>query len=146
MLTWTSISNGVLALILLPIPFAPAQTNEVNFQVRLSPVPREIGMAATVAGEGYAKAVLVGSTLTIAGSFKGLRSPATIARLHRGAVTGVKGTASRDLTIAKSVDGMISGSFEMTPAEILGLKAGQFYIQLHSEKAPDGNLWGWLLQ
>jgi hypothetical protein len=25
------------------------------------------------------------------------------------------------------------------------LKAGRFYIQLHSERAPDGNLWGWLL-
>jgi hypothetical protein len=23
---------------------------------------------------------------------------------------------------------------------------GRFYIQLHSEKAPEGNLWGWLLR
>jgi hypothetical protein len=103
-------------------------------------------MAATVTGEGSATAILVGSKLTITGSFKGLGSPATVGRLHRGAVTGVKGAALRDLTVEKSLGGMIMGSFDLTPAEILGLKAGQFYIQIHSEKAPDGNLWGWLLR
>jgi hypothetical protein len=25
-----------------------------------------------------------------------------------------------------------------------GLRKGKFYIQIHSEKAPDGILWGWL--
>jgi hypothetical protein len=25
------------------------------------------------------------------------------------------------------------------------LRQGRMYLQLHSESAPDGNLWGWLL-
>jgi len=28
---------------------------------------------------------------------------------------------------------------------VTDLEKGRFYVQLHSEKAPDGNLWGWLL-
>jgi len=26
-----------------------------------------------------------------------------------------------------------------------GLRQGQIYLQIHSETAPDGNLWGWLI-
>ena len=34
---------------------------------------------------------------------------------------------------------------ELSPVQIADLEKGRLYIQLHSEKAPDGNLWGWLL-
>ena len=27
---------------------------------------------------------------------------------------------------------------------VADLEKGRLYVQLHSEKAPDGNLWGWL--
>ena len=33
----------------------------------------------------------------------------------------------------------------LTAEQIESLKKGRFYVQLSSEKAPDGNLWGWLL-
>ena len=41
--------------------------------------------------------------------------------------------------------GTLSGSFELNAIQIADLEKGRLYVQLHSEKAPDGNLWGWLL-
>ena len=41
--------------------------------------------------------------------------------------------------------GTVSGSVELTPEQLEALRSGRVYIQLHSEAAPDGNLWGWLL-
>jgi hypothetical protein len=105
-------------------------------------------MQSTVAGSGSVSAVLTGSKLSISGIFEGLRSPATIAQLHKGPVRGVRGPLVFDLTVTKGSDptsGTVSGSFDLTPLQIADLEKGRLYVQLHSEKAPDGNLWGWLL-
>lgn len=101
-------------------------------------------MATTVAGKGSATAVLVGTTLTING-FEGLRSPATVARPHRGAGIGLRGPVIQDLTVSKSMAGTIAGSIKLSADIAQNLKKGQLYVQIHSEGVPDGNLWGWLL-
>ena len=49
-----------------------------------------------------------------------------------------------DLAATSGTSGTITGSIELTKAQVDDLAAGRLYIQLHSEKAPDGNLWGWL--
>ena len=100
-------------------------------------------MQATVAGSGSVSAELTGTKLSISGTFEGLRSPATVARLHRGSNAGVRGLALADLTVSKATSGTVSGSVQLTPAQVEGLKKHQLYVQIHSEKAPDGNLWGW---
>jgi hypothetical protein len=88
---------------------------------------------------------LKGSTLTITGTFSGLKTPATVARVHRGPRTAMRGAPIADLTVTAGTSGTISGSLELTREQIEDLAAGRLYVQLHSEKAPDGNLWGWLL-
>lgn len=103
-------------------------------------------MQASVAGTGSASAVLTGSKLSITGSFEGLRSPATVAHLHEGLATGVRGPAILDLTVSKATGGTIAGSFDLSAEQAESLKKGRLYIQISSEKAPDGNLWGWLLR
>jgi hypothetical protein len=120
------------------------QTTE-SYKVRLSTVPMDGGMRSTVAGRGSATATLAGSKLTIDGTFEGLLSPATTGKLHRGVAMGVSGSAFADLTVTKSSSGKISGSIDLTPEQLQGLKLKQLYIQISSEKAPDGNLWGWLV-
>ena len=139
-----AVTLAVLGLYALPSPTV-AQDPE-TFKIRLFPLPRSAGMAATIAGKGSASAVLIGSKLTIAGTFEGLRSAATVARLHRGVVTGVRGSAFKELTVSQAASGTIAGTVELTPFELQGLRSGQLYVQIHSEKAPDGNLWGWLLR
>ena len=119
-----------------------------TFKARLSPVPIDVSMQATVAGSGSVSASLTGSKLAITGTFEGLRSAATTAQLHKGPVRGVRGPNIFDLAVAKSAEptsGTLSGTFDLTPLQITDLEKGRLYIQLHSEKAPDGNLWGWLL-
>ncbi len=39
-----------------------------------------------------------------------------------------------------------TGSLDLTPEQVQALHVGQLYIQISSEKAPEGNLWGWLLR
>jgi hypothetical protein len=121
-----------------------AQTQE-RFKGRLSPVPVEAKTRADITGVGSISAVLAGTKLSVTGSFEGLRGPATEAHVHQGPVTGVRGAAVLDLTVTKATSGAISGSFDLTPQQIESLKKGRLYIQIASEKAPDGNLWGWLL-
>jgi len=134
----------VTALALVALTASPgAQAPE--FRARLSPVPLDIAMQATVAGSGSATAALKGTRLTINGTFTGLRTPATAARLHRGPKTAMRGPAIGDLTATKATSGAIGGSIELTNAQAADLAAGRLYVMLHSEKAPEGNLWGWLL-
>ena len=118
-----------------------------TFKARLSPVPIDVSMQATIAGSGSAAAVLTGARLTITGTFDGLKSPATIAQLHKSPVRGVRGPVVFDLTVTKTdgASGGLSGAFDLTPLQIADLDKARLYVQLHSEKAPDGNLWGWLM-
>jgi hypothetical protein len=122
---------------------AAAQSSP-TYRARLSPVPIDLAMQATIAGSGSVTATLKGKTLTLTGTFTGLKTPATVARVHRGP-KGIRGPAVFDLTVARGTDGTISGSIDLTDEQLKALTASEFYIQLHSEKAPEGNLWGWLL-
>jgi hypothetical protein len=121
-----------------------AQTQE-KYKTRLSPISMDASMRANIAGLGTASAVLTGAKLTVSGAFEGLRSPATIAQLHEGRGTGVRGPVAFDLTVTKATSGTIEGSFDLSPEQLEDLKKNRFYVQIHSEKAPDGNLWGWLM-
>jgi len=115
-----------------------------NYRARLSTVPIDLAMAATIAGSGSVTAVLTGTKLTVSGTFDGLTSPATVARMHRGQ-RGVRGPSVLDLQVTKAITGTITGAFDLTPQQVQDLQSSRLYVQLHSEKAPDGNLWGWLL-
>ena len=135
---------AVLLLILQALPGA-AQTQE-KFKVRLATVPMDGGMRGTVAGTGAATAVLAGTKLTVTGTFDGLLSPATTANVHRGPAMGVRGPSFGMLTVSKTPKGTLSGSIDLTPDQLQSLRKGQVYIQIASEKAPDGNLWGWFVR
>jgi hypothetical protein len=116
-----------------------------TFRARLSPVAMDAAMRVNIAGSGSAMATLQGAKLSVTGTFEGLKSNATVAQIHRGVATGVRGPAILDLTISKNTSGTVSGSLDLMPDQVESLRKGQLYIQIHSEKAPDGNLWGWLL-
>jgi hypothetical protein len=125
-----------------------AQSAE-KYKGRLSPVPALGIQPATVAGVGLASAELTGKKLSLTGSFEKMASPATVAHLFIGPLTGVRGDSVFDLTVSKTGDGTtgtIAGSFDLSPAQLDALKKGRFYIQIHSEGAPNGHLLGWLLK
>ncbi len=133
----------VLALVVASSTLVHAQAPQ--YRARLAIVPIDVAMQATIAGSGAVTATLKGSTLTINGTFSGLKTAATVARLHRSPRTAMRGSAIGELTASAATSGTISGSLELTKEQIEDLAAGRLYVQIHSEKAPDGNLWGWLL-
>lgn len=134
------------AALLLPLALPGAAQTQEKYKVRLATVPMDGGMRNTVAGTGTATAVLAGAKLTVNGTFDGLLSPATTAAVHRGPAMGVRGSSFATLTVSKAPKGTFSGSIDLTPEQVQALKKGQLYIQLSSEKAPDGNLWGWFVR
>jgi hypothetical protein len=123
---------------------AAAGAQAPAFTARLSTVPITVAMQETVTGRGAVTATLSGQVLTIQGTFEGLRSPATVARLHLSP-RGTRGAPIADLVVSNAVKGTITGSVKLTGPQVDALESSGLYIQLHSQKAPEGNLWGWLL-
>jgi hypothetical protein len=148
---WTRLTALAVAAIVAAGSALGAQSAE-KYTARLGWVPIAGAERATVTGKGSATATLAGPKLTITGSFEGLASPATVARLHRGVAKGARGPAIADLVVTKAATGnggTITGAVDLTAEQLESLKQGRLYIQLHSEKgvAPDGsNLWGWFLR
>ena len=135
-----------VVLVLSLLSAVVAAQNEVRYKVRLAPVPMDIAMRSTVAGSGSATAVVKGTSLTINGTFEGLRSPATTARLHQGPTMGLRGMPFADLMISKAPNGTISGSVTLSAEQARALERGRVYLQISSERAADGNLWGWIVR
>jgi CHRD domain len=131
------------AALLFGVRTTVAESSE-TFKARLSTVPIDVTMLSTVAGSGSLTAVLTGNKLTLTGTFQGLRSPAILAQIHR-APKGIRGPAILDLTVSKETSGAVSGSIELTPDQVEDLRNSRLYVQINSERAPNGNLWGWLL-
>jgi hypothetical protein len=120
-----------------------------KFKGRLAPVPALGVPVPSVAGVGSATATLSGRKLTVAGAFEKMASPATVAHLALGQLAGVRGESVFDLTVTKAGDGTsgtVAGTFDLTPQQVEALRKGRFYVQIHSEGAPNGHLVGWLLK
>jgi hypothetical protein len=135
---------AILAAVAIAVPVASFAQN-AQYRARLSMVPTDLAMQATIAGLGAATASLKGTTLTINGTFTGLKTPATVVQLRRSAKPGMRGAPIAELKATQETSGTITGTIELTKEQIDDLAAGRLYIQLHSQKAPEGNLWGWLL-
>jgi hypothetical protein len=135
----------LLAACLVSASVATAGAQSRQYRARLSPVPLDVAMQATVAGSGAVTATLNGNTLSVTGNYTGLKTASTVARVHRSPRTAMRGPAIGDLKVTPGISGSINGTLELTKDQIDELASGRLYIQLHSEKAPEGNLWGWLL-
>jgi hypothetical protein len=136
---------AAISAVLLSAAAAAAAPAGETYRTRLSVVPIDVAMQANVAGQGSVTATLQGNKLTVQGTAEGLRSPATVAQIHRGP-PGIPGPAILDLSVSKYNTPSIGGTVDLTPSMVQDLKNGQLYVQLNSERAPDGNLRGWLMR
>lgn len=116
-----------------------------RFETRLSPSPLTDGTRVNITGEGRAQAELDGKKLTISADFHGLSSNATAAELYDGPGIGIPGSKAFDLTVTPATSGTVTGSVTLTSRQVAAVRHGHFYVQINSQKAPDGNLTGWLL-
>jgi hypothetical protein len=114
---------------------------------RLAPVPVDAKSRPTTGGFGSVTATLVGTKLTVNGTFTEFASPATLGQLHLSRTIGVRGPVAFDLNITKgATNGTVSGTFDLNAQQAEAARKGLLYVQIHAEKAPEGNVWGWLLK
>jgi hypothetical protein len=135
---------GGVCLWALVLAAAPAFGAE-QFETRLSPSPLTDGTRVNISGEGRVHAELDGNKLTVSGDFRGLSSTATAAQLYDGPGIAIPGPKAFDLMATPGASGTISGTVTLSSKQMAAVRHGHFYVQLNSQKAPDGNLTGWLL-
>ena len=116
-----------------------------TYEAELDPCPFDATNRADVIGSiGTVSAMLTGNTLAIHGAFSNLTSNATTGSVRIGLAKGVPGEAIGTLTVTPGQNGDFSGMIKLSPAQLAALKKGALYVRIDSQKAPDGNLQGWL--
>lgn len=116
-----------------------------SYEAQLDPAPFDATTRADVIESiGSVTATLEGSTLTVQGKFSNFTSPATGGSFRIGLAKGVPGDAIGTLTVEHARQGSFSGTIRLTSAQIAALKKEALYVRIDSEKAPEGNVQGWL--
>jgi hypothetical protein len=116
-----------------------------SYEAELDPTPFDAtNRADVIESIGNVAATLDGNTLTVKGTFSNFTSPATNGSFRIGLAKGVPGDAIGSLTVEHARQGSFSGSIKLNASQLAALKRQSLYIRIDSEKAPDGNVQGWL--
>jgi hypothetical protein len=138
-----SCNNSLISAVALLLSAAPAFA--AGYDAELDPVPFDASNRVIVIDSiGDASATLDGGTLNIRGNFSKFTSPATVGSVRFGLAKGVPGDAIGSLTVDHATSGHFSGSVKLSSDQIAALKKQAIYVRVDSEKAPDGNVQGWL--
>jgi hypothetical protein len=62
-----------------------------------------------------------------------------------GSLPGVRGPVIADLTISPGTSGTLIGTADLDSSQIVALHKGCLYVEIDSAKAPEGDLWGWIM-
>jgi hypothetical protein len=136
-------SNIVICAALALLLATPALA--ASYEAQLDPTPFDATTRADVIESiGNVTATLDGSSLTVKGTFSNFTSPASGGSFRIGLAKGVPGDAIGSLTVEHARQGSFSGTIKLSAAQLSALKRQSLYIRIDSEKAPDGNVQGWL--
>ena len=113
------------------------------YRARLSPMPTTPQTVTTILGEGEVILTLNDNSLTVEGNFSGMSSAATGAHIHNGP-PAQPGPVIHTLEVSQSTDGSVNGTLSLSEEQIEALSKNEFYIQIHSESNPAGELRGWV--
>lgn len=133
------------SVLVVAMALAAGQAAPAPLRARLSPVPIDATLQDTIAGLGAATATLAGTALTVEGSYRGLRSAATTVRVFESPKPGLRGPLVGEFASTGGTTGTFTGTLTLTREQAVAFAKGLLYVQVQSEKAPDGNLWGWLM-
>ncbi len=118
------------------------QAQEI-YRARLSPMPTTPQTVTTILGEGEVILTLNGNSLIVDGNFSGMSSAATGAHIHNGP-PAQPGPVIHTLEVSQSTDGSVNGTLSLSDEQVEALSNNEFYIQIHSESNPAGELRGWV--
>lgn len=107
---------------------------------------KEVPAVVTTA-TGSATVTLEGKTIKLTGSYSGLSGAATAAHIHgpasktetAGVILGLTATEG-----ATAGSGTLAGTGTLTDAQIADLKAGRYYVNVHTAQNPPGEIRGQL--
>jgi hypothetical protein len=114
------------------------------FGDKLGFVARNNANQQTILGTGWVRATLDGNVLVVEGEYSGLGSPATAAHIHL-APPGQHGPVVFPLEFTAAAEGTLSGTFELSDAQMAELLAHNFYVNVHTEANPGGQIRAWLM-
>jgi hypothetical protein len=140
-----SARRAALTLSLLCATAVASAQPSATLRARLSPVPIDVAMQETIAGVGAATATLAGTTLTVEGTYRGLVTPATTVQIYESARQGMRGTLVGEFASGGGTAGTFKGTVTLSADRAAAFAKGLLYVQIQSEKAPDGNLRGWFI-
>jgi hypothetical protein len=100
--------------------------------------------ASTAMGTGSVSLSADQTSITVDLSFSGLSTPAILAHIHGPAVVGAPaGVVFPFSGVPNATSGRIpEQSFAITPAQVVQLRAGQLYFNVHSTTFPKGEIRG----
>ena len=120
-----------------------AQGSE-QFEGRLSRLPVDRPTAPNVMGAGTVNATLDDHELVLTAKFEGMSSPATAAHIHVAPVAR-RGPVLFTVEVPTVKTGEIRDTITLTDGQLEELRDGLYYLQIHTEGNPGGELRGWLL-
>jgi len=62
-----------------------------------------------------------------------------------GSLPGVRGPRIADLIVSRDTTGTLSGTVQLNSQQLAALRKGGLYIEIDSDQAPEGDLWGWIM-
>lgn len=115
--------------------------NIPTFTATLAP-----GAGITSSGSGNAIMTLDVATLELGYTvdYKDLTGPATMAHIHGPAEPGANGGVVVPLTVASATQ--LAGKVTLTDAQIADLKAGKYYVNIHTAANKGGEIRGQITQ
>jgi len=137
-------SLTALCLLASAAVIAAASAQSGMYRARLSEVPVTPQTYRTITGVGEVFATLDDSTLSLTGTYQGMSSAASAAHVHN-APRAMNGPPIGALEVTPAPSGELSGSLELTAAQVEALRNEALYIVIHSENNPGGEIRGWLL-
>ena len=109
-------------------------------------------------GTGFATLTLVGTSLSITGSFSGLTTPMSAGHIHGPAIPGLNGNVIYDLFGTGILTGTTSGNYAGTvnlipnptgyttiAQQLTDLNNGLWYLNIHDSTFPGGEIRGQIL-
>ena len=136
----------VLALAAVAASVAAQTAGVERFGGRLSRLPVDLVTTSTIRGQGAVTAELRGRELMLSAEFRGLSSPVTVVHVHN-APRARRGGVAFPIGIGDppGTAGEIAATVTLTDTQVTELRGGRYYLQIHTDANPGGELRGWLL-
>ena len=137
--------QSLTALLALTVIFGSpcAFADVLSFHTVLSGTKEKVPNDTAASGQAWVKLDTATQIATYRIEFTGLSSPTTKVHFHGLKLPGM--TAPEVIMMHLGAASPVTGSMHLTDQQILELKHGDWYANVHTEKYPDGEIRGWLV-